>query len=72
MLRSMNSAISGMQSFETMLDVVGNNISNVDTPGFKASTADFSNVMSQTLNGGNALGPLKVEPTRNKLDLVRR
>ncbi len=54
MLRSMNSAISGMQAFQTMLDVIGNNIANVDTPGFKSSSADFSTVMSQTLNGGSA------------------
>jgi flagellar hook protein FlgE len=57
MLRSMYSAISGMQSFETMLDVIGNNIANVDTPGFKAGTVDFSDVMSQTLNGGSAPNP---------------
>lgn len=53
MLRSMYSAISGMQSFETMLDVIGNNIANVDTPGFKAGEVNFSDVMSQTLNGGS-------------------
>lgn len=54
MLRSMNSAISGMQSFQTMLDVIGNNIANVNTPGFKAQEVDFSDVMNQTLSGGSA------------------
>lgn len=54
MLRSMNSAISGMQAFQTDLDVVGNNIANVDTVGFKQQNVNFSDVMSQTLAGGNA------------------
>lgn len=54
MLRSMYSAISGMQSFETMLDVVGNNIANVDTYGFKSGRADFSDILSQTVTGGSA------------------
>ncbi|GLV12367.1 flagellar basal body protein [Alicyclobacillus hesperidum] len=54
MLRSMNSAISGMQAFQTDLDVVGNNIANVDTVGYKSNSAEFSDVLSQTMAGGNA------------------
>ncbi|WP_311794606.1 flagellar hook-basal body complex protein [Alicyclobacillus acidiphilus] len=54
MLRSMNSAISGMQAFQTDLDVVGNNIANVNTIGFKSQSVNFSDIMSQTLAGGNA------------------
>ncbi|MFB5191435.1 flagellar hook-basal body complex protein [Alicyclobacillus fastidiosus] len=54
MLRSMSSAISGMQAFQTDLDVVGNNIANVNTVGFKSSRTDFGDVLSQTLSGGNA------------------
>jgi flagellar hook protein FlgE len=53
MLRSMYSAISGMQSFETKLDVIGNNIANVNTTGFKSGRVDFSDVLSQTINGGS-------------------
>ncbi|MCF8564760.1 flagellar hook-basal body complex protein [Alicyclobacillus tolerans] len=53
MLRSMNSAISGMQAFQTMLDVVGNNIANVNTVGFKSSSTNFSDILSQTIAGGN-------------------
>lgn len=53
MLRSMSSAISGMQAFQTDLDVVGNNIANVNTVGFKSSRTDFSDVLSQTMSGGN-------------------
>lgn len=51
MLRSMDSAISGMQAFQTDLDVVGNNIANVNTIGFKSGRADFSDVFSQTVAG---------------------
>ncbi|MCL6597361.1 MAG: flagellar hook-basal body complex protein [Alicyclobacillus macrosporangiidus] len=54
MLRSMYSAISGMQGFQTKLDVIGNNIANVNTPGFKAGRVDFADVLSQTMSGGSA------------------
>lgn len=54
MLRSMYSAISGMNAFQTELDVVGNNIANVDTTGFKASRAEFSDILSQTMAGASA------------------
>ncbi len=51
MLRSMDSAISGMQAFQTDLDVVGNNIANVNTIGYKSSRADFADIFSQTMSG---------------------
>ncbi|MCL6548377.1 MAG: flagellar hook-basal body complex protein [Alicyclobacillus sp.] len=54
MLRSMYSAISGMQAFETKLDVIGNNIANVNTAGFKSARADFSDVLSQTMATSSA------------------
>ncbi|MCL6636888.1 MAG: flagellar basal-body rod protein FlgF [Alicyclobacillus sp.] len=54
MLRSMYSAISGMQGFETKLDVVGNNIANVNTTGYKASRVDFSDLLSQTIAAASA------------------
>ncbi|MCL6515632.1 flagellar hook-basal body complex protein [Alicyclobacillus sp.] len=54
MLRSMYSAISGMQGFATKLDVIGNNIANVNTPGFKSGRVDFADVLSQTISGGSA------------------
>lgn len=54
MLRSMNSAISGMQAFQTDLDVVGNNIANVNTVGFKSSSTNFADILSQTTAGGSA------------------
>ena len=41
MLRSLFSAVSGMQAHQTKLDVIGNNIANVNTYGFKSSRARF-------------------------------
>ena len=49
MLRSLYSAVSGMQAHQTKLDVIGNNIANVNTYGFKSSRARFQDVFYQTL-----------------------
>ena len=54
MIRSMFSAVSGLRNHQTMMDVVGNNISNVNTTGFKASTTVFQDVLSQVLRGSGA------------------
>lgn len=51
MIRSMYSAISGLRNHQTMMDVVGNNISNVNTTGFKTSSVVFQDVLSQQLRG---------------------
>ena len=56
MLRSMYSGVSGLRTHQTMMDVVGNNIANVNTAGFKASTTVFQDVLSQTLQGAAAPG----------------
>ncbi|AVL96362.1 flagellar hook protein FlgE [Microbacterium paraoxydans] len=49
MLRSLFSGISGLRSHQTMLDVTGNNIANVNTTGFKASSVQFQDSLSQLL-----------------------
>ncbi|SHN16261.1 flagellar basal body rod protein FlgG [Gracilibacillus kekensis] len=54
MLRSMYAGISGMKSFQTKLDVVGNNIANVNTAGFKKGRATFQDMMSQPIQGASA------------------
>ncbi len=51
MIRSMYAAVSGLRSHQTMMDVVGNNIANVNTTGFKRSEAMFQDVLSQTIHG---------------------
>ena len=56
MLRSLNSAISGLQSFQQQMDVIGNNIANVNTTAFKGARMDLADSFSQTLrssSGGN-------------------
>jgi len=54
MLRSMYSGVSGMRGFQTKLDVIGNNIANVNTVGFKGSRVMFSDILSQTVGGVTA------------------
>jgi flagellar hook protein FlgE len=54
MLRSLYSGISGMKNFQTKLDVIGNNIANVNTAGFKKSRVTFKDTMNQTMAGASA------------------
>jgi flagellar hook protein FlgE len=54
MLRSMYSGISGLRTHQTMMDVVGNNIANVNTAGYKGSSTVFQDVLSQTIQGAGA------------------
>lgn len=55
MLRGMYAGVSGLRTHQLKMDVIGNNIANVNTVGFKRSTATFKEVFSQTLQG--ASGP---------------
>lgn len=50
----MYSGISGLKNFQTKLDVIGNNIANVNTHGFKKSRAIFKDLYSQTVAGASA------------------
>ena len=54
MLRSLFSAISGLQAHQTKMDTVGNNIANVNTVGYKSSTTVFEDTLSQVLRNGSA------------------
>jgi len=55
MLRSMWSGVAGLKSQQEAMDVVGNNVANVNTIGFKRGRTNFVDVLSQTLSG--ATGP---------------
>ena len=55
MMRGMYAAISGLQAHQTMLDVTANNLSNVDTIGYKAQRTTFVDQLSQEMRG--ASGP---------------
>ncbi|MFK7918438.1 MAG: flagellar hook protein FlgE [Ilumatobacter sp.] len=52
----MSSALSGLRNHQLQIDVIGNDIANVSTNGFKGSTAVFSDVLSQTLSGATESG----------------
>lgn len=55
MMRSMYSGVAGLKTHQTKMDVIGNNIANVNTVGFKSSTVTFSDVLYQTTQ--SASGP---------------
>ncbi len=54
MLRSLTSAISGLQSFQQRMDVIGNNVANVNTTAFKGGRVDMADSFSQTLRSSSA------------------
>ena len=54
MMRSMYAGVSGLKTHQTRMDVIGNNIANVNTAGFKASRVTFKEMLSQTLSGAKA------------------
>ena len=51
MMRALYSGVSGLKNHQTRMDVVSNNISNVNTYGFKSSRVTFQDMISQTLSG---------------------
>ncbi|MDP9882610.1 flagellar hook protein FlgE [Sinomonas atrocyanea] len=57
MLRSLYSGISGLRAHQTMLDVTGNNIANVNTTGFKGSSTQFEDTLSQLTQGASGPQP---------------
>ncbi|RJQ11867.1 MAG: flagellar hook protein FlgE [Dehalococcoidia bacterium] len=54
MMKALFAAISGLQNHITYMDVVGNNIANVNTQGFKASRVTFQDMLTQTISGASA------------------
>ena len=54
MQRSMFSGVSGLKGHQTRMDVIGNNIANVNTTGFKSSRVTFADMISQNLSGASA------------------
>lgn len=54
MLGSMYSAVSGLAAHQTKMNIIGNNIANVNTYGFKSSRVTFTDVFYQTMNGASA------------------
>ncbi len=67
MLRSLFSGITGLRAHQTMMDVVGNNIANVNTNGYKSSSVVFEDTLNQMLraagapsNGNGGINPAQV------------
>lgn len=53
MMRSLYSAISGLKNHQIKMDVIGNNIANVNTTGFKRSRTSFATALSQSMKGAS-------------------
>ncbi len=54
MMRSMFAGVTGLRNHQMRLDVIGNNIANVNTVGFKASRVNFQEVFNQTIRGASS------------------
>ncbi|ONI37745.1 hypothetical protein AN639_09015 [Candidatus Epulonipiscium fishelsonii] len=54
MMRSMYSGVSGLRAHQTKMDVIGNNIANVNTMGFKTQRVTFADTFSQTTQSATA------------------
>ena len=53
MMRSLYSGVSGLKTHQSKMDVIGNNIANVNTVGFKSSAVTFQDIMYQTTSGAS-------------------
>ncbi len=54
MMQALSSAVAGLDGEQTAMNVIGNNIANVNTIGFKSSSVDFTTLLSQLLSSGSA------------------
>ncbi|NLT96253.1 MAG: flagellar hook protein FlgE [Clostridia bacterium] len=54
MMRSLFAGVSGLKVHQTRMDVIGNNIANVNTPGFKRSRVTFQEMLNQTIRGASS------------------
>lgn len=54
MMRSLYSAITGLKNHQTSMDVIGNNIANVNTAGYKRQRASFATMLGQEIQGASA------------------
>ncbi len=60
MIGSLQTGVSGLQQFQEDLQVIGNNIANVNTMGYKASNMEFEDTLSQTLGNSGDGNPVQV------------
>lgn len=69
MLRSMFSGVSGLKAHQAKMDVIGNNISNVNTIGFKSSSVNFSDVFYQTTQSASGSNVATGTTGRNAMQI---
>ena len=69
MMRSLFSGVAGLKTHQTKMDVIGNNISNVNTVGFKASSTSFQDIMYQTMSGASSPTKTKGGVNANQIGL---
>jgi flagellar hook protein FlgE len=69
MLRSLYSGISGLRAEQTMLDVTSNNIANVNTTGFKSSSVQFEDTLSQMVSAAGLATNAKAGTNPNQVGL---
>ncbi len=69
MMRSLFSGVSGLKVHQTKMDVIGNNISNVNTIGFKSSSVTFADVFYQTTQSSSGPNPATGTTGRNAMQI---
>lgn len=57
---ALSSGVSGIRAHQNMLDVIGNNLANINTYGYKSSRLLFSDLLSQNMANGNNGNPMQV------------
>src|SRR5262245_9176424 len=60
MTSSLASGVSGIQNFQSQMDVIGNNIANSDTYGYKSGRADFEDLFSNSLLSSGGSVPVQI------------
>ncbi|HZM01863.1 MAG TPA: flagellar hook-basal body complex protein [Candidatus Saccharimonadales bacterium] len=70
MISSLSSGVSGLESYQQEMDLIGSNIANVNTTGFKAGTIDFADSFSNLLQGGSNTTPAVQVGTGVGIDAV--
>jgi flagellar hook protein FlgE len=53
-LRSLSAGVTGLRNHTMMMDVIGNNVANINTIGFKGSRITFGEMFAQTLRGASS------------------
>ena len=53
MLNSLNTGVSGLQQFQSQIDLIGNNIANVNTTGYKSARLNFADTFGEAMVSGS-------------------